>query len=805
MKIVKKAGIVLCGLIVVVLITGFFFVRSIARRGLPDYDGKVRLSGISGEVTVYRDAFGIPHIYAQNESDLYIATGYCMAQDRLWQMDLYRRVCEGRLSEIFGEDLVETDLMMRALRIPEKSRSVLEKTDEALTGTIESFADGVNQYIEEKGKKLPPEFFVLGYMPEPWQVEHSIDLIGYMAWNLTSSWAEEILLEKIRKKLGNEIAEKLLPGSEFHQTFVYSEMENELESLDLKENLLQGNRLLQDMGLEVFSGSNNWAVSGERSVTGKPILANDMHLGLDAPGIWYQMHQVVEGAFDVTGAALAGQPFVVAGHNAFVAWGFTNVMVDNLDFYLERINPENPLQYELNGEWKEMKVKQERIAVRGGAIVEEELRFTRHGPIVSLFCGMDDVAVSMRWAGNDDSNEVRSVYLGNRAKNWGEFRDAFRTFTAVSQNTVYADVYGNIGICCFAGIPIRKGGDKNSIFPGWTDEYDWQGYVPFEQLPYSFNPESGAVSSANNRSAGDDYPYYISRWFALPYRIDRIREMLGEKEKSSVEDFRNMQADQKSVLAGLFKDTLVTELKKNTERTELENRCLELFAVWDGFMDKKSPAAAIFEHFKGQFLKNVFIDELGEDLYRELISSWSICENAVRLFASEKGSAWCDDVRTESSEETFADVVQKSFRQTVETLSQRMGDDPGKWEWGQLHELTLAHPLGSVKSVNGLFRFNRGPYAVGGNSNTVCAFDYLQDRPYAVTAGASQRHIYSLADWDESLSVIPTGTSGIPASPHYCDQTRLYVENGYHPDFFSKEKVVQNAKYTTVITAKLFR
>jgi len=802
MKAIKIAGIVLLSLIAVVVIAGFILVRSIARKGLPDYNGTIELAGITEEVTVYRDSFGIPHIFARNERDLYKATGYCMAQDRLWQMDLYRRVCTGRLSEIFGEDLVETDLLMRALLIPEKSRRVLEKSEAAVVDMIESFVDGVNQYIEGRGNKLPPEFTILGYKPEPWQVEHSLNLIGYMAWDLTSSWSTEILLEKIRKKLGDEIAEKLLPGWDLHGTFAYPEMEAKLESLNLNATLLRGNRPLRDLGLEVFSGSNNWAVSGERSVTGKPILANDMHLGLDSPGIWYQMHQAVEGELNVTGVALAGQPFVVAGHNSFIAWGFTNVMVDNLDFYLEKINPENPLQYELNGEWIDMTVMPVKINVKGGAVVEDELRFTHRGPIVSRFHELENVAVSMRWSGNDDSNEVRTVYLGNRARNWDEFREAVRTFTAVSQNTVYADIEGNIGLYCCAGVPIRKGGDQNSILPGWTDEYDWQGYVPFEELPYSFNPESNTVSSANNRTAGDEYPYYISRWFVLPYRIDRIREMLKEKEKFSIEDFQHMQADQKSKLAELFKDTLFTELKTYTEWNDLENRCLELLFAWDSVVDKHSSAAAMFEQFKGDFLRNVFIDELGEDLYREFISSGSIYGNALHLFAMEKGSAWCDDVSTEGIEETFGDMVRKSFRETVVALRERMGDNPEKWEWGKVHTLTLEHPLGGVKILNILFRFNRGPYAVGGSSNTVCPYGYSRRNAFAVTAGASHRHIYSLADWDESLTVIPTGTSGIPASPHYCDQSEMYVENRYHSDLVSKDPVVENARYTMLIKGK---
>jgi len=802
MKVLKIAGIVLLGLIAVAIIAGFIWVRSIAKRGLPHYNGTIELSGIMQDVVVYRDSFGIPHIFAQNENDLYKATGYCMAQDRLWQMDLYRRVCTGRLAEIFGADLVETDLLMRALRIPEKSDRVLKISEKRVTAALESFADGVNQFLDRAGTKLPPEFIILGYRPEPWKVEHSVHLIGYMAWDLTTGWNEEIFLEKVRNKVGEDVLPDFLPDWRFHETRVYLDLGDKLAAADWDSSLLSGNQGLRQLGFDVFSGSNNWVVSGKRSVSGLPIFANDMHLGLNSPGIWYQMHQVIEGKLNVTGVALTGQPLVVAGHNSSVAWGFANASVDNLDFYLEKVNPDDPYLYELNGEWKEMEVEKIRIPVKGGGEINDELRFTHRGPVVSRFHGLDEVALSMRWAGNDDSNELRSVYLLNRARNWDEFKDAMRTFIAVSQNTNYADIEGNIGMYCCAGIPLRKGGERNTILPGWTDEFDWQGYVPFDELPHSFNPESGTVSSANNRTAPDDFPHYISRWFVLPYRIDRIREMLEGKEKFSIQDFQRMQADQKSGTAAQFKVTLCEELKKAENWNDLEARCLDILCAWDTTGEKRNAAAAIFEQFKGILLKSVFMDELGEDLYGEFVASGAIYQNALQFVARERGSAWCDDVKTVEVEETFTDIVQQSFRETVVALRERLGENPRKWEWGKLHNLTLEHPLGSVKILNLLFQFSRGPYEVGGGSDTVCPYSYSLRNPFAVTAGASHRHIYSLSDWDESLSVIPTGTSGIPASPHYCDQSELYVGNGYHPDFVSEDRIIQSAKYKMVITGK---
>ncbi len=802
MKAVRIILIVIIAAAAVAVIGGAVYVRFIAARGLPDYNAGVEMDGIKGEVTVYRDAYGVPHIFAENEGDLYRAVGWCMAQDRLWQMDLLRRVCTGRLSEVLGEDLVETDLFMRALRMPEKTRMALERTDERVIDAVEAFVDGVNQYIDARNDSLPPEFSILGYKPEKFEVEHIGNLVGYMTWDLTMGWDAELFIHKIGEKLGKEMMKDLLTDVASHRTVVYPDFKLKLSMMDTRYTLLEGGRRLKDLGLVVFSGSNNWAVSGKKSVTRKPILANDMHLDLNTPGIWYQIHQVLEGKMNVTGVAVPGQPFVVAGHNDHIAWGFTNVMVDNLDFYLEKINPDNPNQYEFNGAWRDMEVRREKIKVKGGEVVERELRFTHRGPVVSGFKDVPDLAISIRWIGNEYSNEASTLYKLNRAADWNAFRSAMKDFRATSQNTVYADVMGNIGLQCSAGVPIRKGAADMMILPGWTDEYDWTGLVPFEELPYSFNPEKGSVSSANNRTVGDDYPHYISNWYCLHYRIDRIREMLTEKEKLSVEDFKLMHADQKAKLAEDIKDVIVSEAEKADDLSGMEKQALEMLRSWDGVLDRSSPAASLFEQFLVEFKRNTFEDEMGEDLYREFLGSSLLPRYAVDNIFRKGGSPWCDDVTTGAVKETLTDMVQKSFRDSAARLSSVLGGDPSAWQWGSIHKLTLEHPLGSVKMLDRLFRFNRGPWEVGGSFHTVCPYGYPFKDPFRVNHGASQRHIYNLADWDSSITVIPTGVSGIPASDHYCDQTELYVNNRYHSDYISRNLIEKNAKYEMRIKGK---
>lgn len=793
MKKGKIAGIVFVVLILGTLTAGSLFIRSVARRGLPDYNADIELSGIAEEITVFRDEYGIPHIYAQNEEDLYRAVGYCMAQDRLWQMDLLRRACTGSLSAIFGEELLETDLLMRSLRMPEKSRLILEDAEDPMVKACKAFADGVNQYIDSHAGKLPPEFIILRYKPQKWMPEHSVNLVGFMGWDLALGWGPEIVLDKIRMSFGNARTKELMPDMMLHDSLVYP---------DFGSAFLSASRCLRELGLAVFGGSNNWVVSGEKSITGKPILANDMHLGLNSPGIWYQMHQVVEGNLNVTGVVLPGQPFVVAGHNDRIAWGFTNVMVDNVDFYLEKINPDNPRQYELNGIWQDLDVKAEEIEISGGRTVQEEIRFTHRGPIVSRFHDVDDSAISVRWIGNDYSNELRSVYLVNRASDWGDFKEAMSTFITVSQNTVYADVEGNIGLYCCAGVPIRKDADSLAVFPGWTDEYDWQGIVPFDELPHSFNPGRGYEASANNRTTGDDYPHYISRWYFLPTRSERIGEMLERKERLSVGDFKRIQADQMSKLAERFKPVIVAELHRSEDWSPLERQALDRLVSWDGVLAASSPEASIFETFLSQFAENLLLDDMGDELYADFLDSGVLLDYTIQNTMSAQDSLWSDDRSTPEKKENFRDIVQNSFRDTVAYLREKMGANPERWQWGQIHRLTLEHPMGSVGLLNRLFGFNKGPFEVGGSSHTICSYSYLDSAPFAVNWGSSHRHIYSLADWDESLTVIPTGVSGIPASPHYGDQTWLYIANEYHRDYFSREMVEKNARYRMTIRGR---
>jgi penicillin amidase len=787
------------GVVLLLLIVGgAIWVQRLAHQALPEYEQNLKMEGIKEDVTVYRDSAAVPHIYASNEHDLYLTVGYLMAQDRLWQMDLLRRVTQGRLSAIFGEKMLENDMIMRSLRIPQKSREVLERSSPPVRQALEAFSQGVNAYIKDHENQLPPEFTILGYEPGPWKPVHSINLIGYMAWDLSPAWEAEIVLDKIAGEVSREKLQLMIPKISEQDVLIYPDYDHP-QTLSL---LLEHSRQLERMGLKVFTGSNNWAVSGEKSVTGKPLFANDMHLSLNSPGIWYQMHQVIPDKLNVTGVALPGAPMIISGHNDSIAWGMTNVMLDDMDFYHETLHPEDSAKYRYNGQWRDMKVMEESFAVKGGDTLTRKLYYTHRGPVVSRLKDLNEKTLSMRWVGNEYSNELRSVYLLNRASRWKEFKNAVRTFISVSQNIAYADVNGNIGLYCCGGIPVREG-DLSMIYPGDTSRYDWKGLVPFEELPYKYNPESGMVSSANNKTVDPDYPHHISHWFALAPRINRIRQMLSAKEQLSVQDFIDIQTDHKSLMVDLFRDKIIARLKGGEEMPPLHKKALEILEQWDGVYRKDSPAAVIFEQFYLSFLKNLIHDELGSGLYKEYTGSKILVRNLMKNIWNNPRSPWCDDVTTKDTRETFADVVRTSYEETVMKLSEKMGKRPEKWEWGRVHQLEFKHPIGGeVPIIDLLFGMNKGPYATGGSFHTVCPYSYSFKDPFEVIHGASHRHVYSTADWNRSRTIIPTGISGIPASKHYCDQTERYINKEYRRDLVDKDLIRKNARYRMNISAK---
>ncbi|MCI0523056.1 MAG: penicillin acylase family protein, partial [Bacteroidales bacterium] len=622
-------------LITVALASGSGLPVENSGRSNPQYEGVIYLDGLTDSVTVYRDERGMPHIYALNEHDLYMAVGFIAAQERLWQMDLIRRSSTGRLSEIFGKAFIQADIFTRCLRLREKSIRLIQNEDPEIIASLQAFADGINAYINMPGIKLPFEFRMLSYKPEPWSPEDSAGIIGLMGWSLDSrNLTAELFVYQLIRRLGDAKALSLIPDWDSFESVVYPEFFINDTIISRTRSLIASSDRVMGLGVTAFDGSNNWAVSGSRSETGKPVLSNDIHLTLGSPGIWMQMHHVIPGKLNVTGVLIPGSPFIVVGHNEKIAWGMTILRVDGVDLYAETVNPENENQYLFNGAWRDMKLWEEIIRIKGEKPDTVEIRYTHRGPVISglmnlkkvspkiqwlgydCITGINDVevtALSLQWSGFDESDEIRSTWLLNRAECWDDFRAAVKSFRCISQNFVYADAEGNIGLNAGGGIPLRKGSGI-MIRDGTTDEYDWKGYVPFEQMPFSFNPVSGFVSSANNRTVNNEYPYFVSHSFDVPYRINRIREMITAKELLTIDDFRAMVNDKQSGLAKLLVPHILSLADSSDDHSPSERLALDALSGWDYDMDPDLSAPAIFEYFRISLRKNLFADELG-DMY----------------------------------------------------------------------------------------------------------------------------------------------------------------------------------------------
>jgi len=791
MKILKISLQVIAVVLVVALIAGVIIVSSLRKSGLPELNGEMTLSGLTADAKVIRDERGVPHIYADNEHDLYFMTGYITAQERLWQMDMVRHATQGRLSEMFKRDMCETDYFLRALEMSEKSKLVLEKEDPAVLATLQAYTDGVNAWIKKCGKKLPPEFKILGYTPEPWTLTDITNIIGFIGWDLASAnLTDEINNYKLVKKLGPEKASGLIADWNLVDEVVFPDFKIDDELLNKSISAIGSMKELEKLGIVTLSGSNNWAVTGARSETGKPILSNDMHLGFNVPGFWMQIHQVIPGELNVTGVLFPGEPFIIAGHNERIAWGMTNLSVDDIDLFVETVDSSGN-NYMYNGQWLPFRNEEELLKITDDSSQTRSIKYTHHGPVISGMRGIDDAVLTMCWSGYDYSDEIKAVYLLNRAGSWDEFRVALSNFKSISQNFAYADVDGNIGLNTGGGVPVRKG---TGLFPrkGDTDEYEWKGYVPFEFLPTSFNPAEGFVSSANQRTVTEGYPFFISGEFAMPYRIMRIREMAAEKEILGIDDFRRMITDNHSVYAAMLTPVLLKAAATIEDPDGTEQAAIDELKGWDYSMGASLIAPSLFEFIRIELARNIMYDEL-TDLYGASLGRQY--DFYIYRMLKEGPDEWVDNINT-PEKETMDEIIALSIRSAIDTLTAKYGEYGNNWQWGKIHTFTLEHPMGSVRILNRLLGLNSETYSVGGSYHTVEPYAFRDN--FRAHHGASERHIFNTADWDKSLTVIPTGTSGIPGSPFYLSQTDTYVNNGFYEEPFTDQAVEMAKRYEMI-------
>lgn len=771
-KIIKIFSIIL---IVVILI-----IFTIIRFTLPDYNKTISSKEINNTIQIYRDDYGMPIVVAENDEDLAFGIGYAMGQDRLFQMDLIRRVIQGRLSEVLGADLISVDKFFLTITAGKSTEEIYQSYPENIKKILIAYSKGINEFI--KNNRLPVEFHLLGYKPEEWRPEDSLSVFYYMSYDLNTSFDTDILFYLLTQKFGLEKAKELFPDY-IPQRGEILEVAKYQNSNILNHQLLSVlnviNQIKELTGSERTGASNNWVISKEKSLTDTPIVASDMHLGFGLPGIWYEA-QLITPEMNVSGLLLPGIPFVVVGANENVAWAFTNVMADDADFYIEQINPETN-QYLFLGQNKDLEIQKKVFRYKkDGAVQEEtfEIKKTIHGPIInSIYPIKTNEVFSFKWTAYDQYLSAISLYMANRAKNIDDIEKAIEYFKTPGQNWVYADRDGNIGFTAAVGIPIRRGFNGLLPMPGWSGMYEWAGYVPTNMQPRIRNPKTGWIATANNKHSSN-YPYTISNYYHHPDRYERIKELLMAKEKLGIEDMKNIQKDIKSLMAMELTPIFLNEISKYDLSSQPDAlRMIEELKNWNYETDISSIASSLFHLILQRVLYNVFLPHLGEEYFNQYLKKKFIVINALRIILKKDTSYWFDNPETQEKE-TKSEIIVQSFLEAIEILKNH-SSNLENWQWGEIHKLTYSHPFGKNALLAKIF--NRGPYKVPGSISTVnpMSFKINQEIPFNVTDGASERLIMLPGKINESLRIIPTGISGNPFSRFYGSQIEKFLNYEY--------------------------
>ncbi|MFI5027838.1 MAG: penicillin acylase family protein [Solirubrobacterales bacterium] len=735
----------------------------LARRPLPQVSGTIELDGLAAPVRIRRDRWGVPHIVGSSHADLFFAEGFCHAQDRLWQMDFYRRVARGRVSEMAGPEGLPVDRLMLTLGIRRAAEREAAALDPDVRARLEVFCAGVNA-AAASARALPFELQLLRLGEfSPWSPIDILSLGKLLAFGLSTNWEKELLRSDMARALGPELAARLDPGYPAVNPVVTQEPWSG-EGLALAEQI---DAVRRSIGFAPeASGSNNWAVSGARSATGSPLIAGDPHLPPSMPGIWYQVGMSRAGGRFVRGATLPGMPGVYMGQNNDVCWTFTNVMADIEDLFIERIEGE---RYLFEGEWRELETVIEEIPVKGRESPELlEVRSTHHGPIVNEALGADeDEPLALRWLTLDGSVFFPGMYELDEIESGPELVRRLEAHTSPASNLIWADRHGSIGYKLIGLLPLRRGGCPDLPKPGWTGEFEWEGTIPYDELPEVVDPDSGFLVTANNRIVGEDYPHHITSDWLDGYRAMRIEQLLGETDEHDLESFEAMQSDNLSI-PGIEAARRLGRLRPATQR---ERSALERLRSWNGRLDPESIAATIYQAFLLRLAREVARCAIGD---RDLAERW--LDRADNGFTAHVTSPWrwhshLMKLWAEGDAELIGrpwdELVLESLARALDDLSDRFGPDPEGWRWGRVHEMEFPHPLGEANPL--LRRLLNRRLAAGGAQETVSQIAYDPNDPYRAVWAPSWRMVADPVAPERSRWQMFTGQSGHPASPHYDD------------------------------------
>ena len=788
----KKKIVASLGLIVFLII---YFIIEWFRHPLPTMEGSIKIEALKEIVEVYTDEFGVPHVFAENEEDLFFAAGYIAARDRLFQLATVNLAVKGGLASVLGPKYLKSDIYFRTWKIHETAKLLVKEMDIKNRKIFDRFCDGINYRMDEVINDLPIEFKILNFKPEHWT---PVIVAGYgrmMAHEMSGSWKPEIVYGAVESYFGPEKLRDLIPSEDIDNPTIASSLGDDVKGL--YDNVLNSEyvqrELFGDFSADI--GSNNWVVSGSHSVTGLPFLANDPHLGFSQPPRWYEIH-LNGGRFNVSGVCIAGIPLPVIGQNERTAWGFTNTMVDDLDFFIIQLNKNNKDEYLYKGEWATIKKKKEVFKIKGKEDTTIYIRSTHHGPIVSDVHEMlnkTNKVLSMAWTGHWITKELDAWVGLTTMDNWEDFSNAVKDFGVPGQNIVYADVDGNIGWRPAVYVPIRKEGFSMVPRPGHDESYDWNGRVPFEDMPYLFNPKKGYISTANNRTIGTGFPYYISGLWADPSRASRIDEMLSSDEKLNLNDMKQIQLD----LTSNYAKEILPHIIKHGQWTSTPGhvRALKFLNDWNYIETVESQAALIFHSINNKLIKNIYGDELGllgPKYLEAYLGLKYITKRNLRSILKKGTSTWVDDINTKGVVEDVKVLIKRSVNQGLHDIVNQYGPNWSNWKWGKAHSVTHKHLLGDVGLLDYLFSLNVGPFLSGGSDVTPNAGGYSFNNGFNQTSGASMRRIVDFSNMNRTQMILPTGQSGLPRSKHYNDQAPLYHSGEYRTTWFDKSFIINN-------------
>ncbi len=746
---------------------------------LPQLDGTFGVRGLESPVEVWRDAQGVPHLRAQSLEDLLFAQGYVTASDRLWQMDLSRRLAMGELAEILGERMLRPDIQNRTLGFRQVAERAVAELDPESRKLLAAYTRGVNEFIASHRHRLPVEFLLLRYRPHPWEAADSLSVALNTNKTLNTTWPDELMREHIRAKLNAELYADLFLDHSALDRPVAEPVSVPVAARSIprqpEQDPSSSQFITQNSELPASVGSNNWVVSGAHTQSGKPLLANDPHLPHSIPSVWYMIHLKAPG-LDVSGVSLPGLPLVIIGHNEHIAWGMTNTGPDVQDLYEENFSLREPQKYLHNGEWVEGTLREETIKVRYARDYRFTVKVTRHGPVVSHDRSRD---LALRWTALEP-HTLRYPFLKiDRAGNWQEFTAALRDFTVPMQNFVYADAEGNIGFYAAGLVPLRKQGDGTVPSPGSSDDYDWTGYIPFEALPHCYNPPGGILATANSRVVPDGYPYLIATKWAAPYRTARIYRLLESGNRFTVPDMLRIQTDIHSLEDEWFAKQLRAAARAHPPDLAEVRNVLNLLDNWDAEARSDSAATLVCEATRQALLERILKPKLGPDLSGY---NWPMSTTFLENVLTQNLTRWLPP-----GDADFNVTLIQSLKEAVEKIPALAGSrDAADWQWGKTIPLTFRHLLAADLPLAGRL-LNVGPVPQSGTVATV--------KQTTTTIGPSMRMVVDFSNFDASVQNITLGESGEFASPYYRDQFEAWYHGTSFPMLFTDQAVERGAAH----------